>query len=48
MQANVIMGGVSGISSRILAPGGDDKYLLTITDVIEVPKDRLKYTIDDK
>ena len=48
MQANVIMGGVSGISSRILAPGGDDKYLLTITDVIEVPKDTLTYTNGDK
>ena len=48
MQANVVMGDVSEVLSRMLAPSGVDKYLFTITDVIEVPKHTLKYTNYDK
>ena len=33
---------------RMLDPGGVNKYLLTITDGIEVPKYMLTYTNDDK
>ena len=42
------MGDVSEVLSIILSPGGFYKYSLNSTGVIEVPKDTLTYTNDDK
>ena len=48
MRANVVMGDCSKGLLGMLAPGGVDKYLLTVTDGIEVPKHTFTYTNDNK
>ena len=42
------MGDVSEGLLRMLSPVGVDKYLLTITDGIDAPKDTLTYKKNDK